>query len=120
MIEDKIKSYAKINLSINVLGKLSSNYHKIESVISFIQLHDKISIKKINEKRHKIIFYGKFSKNIPKKNTISHLLNILDKKKLIKNNKYKIKINKQIPVMSGMGGGSMNSSSVLRYLIKKK
>ena len=67
----KIKSYAKVNISLGVLGKFKSNLHKIESLVSFINLYDEIFVKKINNKDHKIIFYGKFSKRIPKNNTIS-------------------------------------------------
>ena len=42
----KIKSYAKINLALNVTGK-KIKLHKIESLISFIDLHDLINLKKI-------------------------------------------------------------------------
>ena len=63
-----IKSYAKINLSLNVLGRISSKFHKIETLISFIDLNDEINIKKINKKNHKIYFYGKFAKGISNKN----------------------------------------------------
>ena len=42
----KIKSHAKINLALNVIGK-SKFLHKIESVVSFLELHDEIKIKKI-------------------------------------------------------------------------
>ena len=45
----KIKSHAKINLSLGVLGKLKSKLHKIESVISFIDLHDEIFIQEIKK-----------------------------------------------------------------------
>ena len=114
----KIKSYAKINISLKVLGKLKSNLHKIESLVSFINLYDEIFIKKINNKDHKIIFYGKFSKGISKNNTIFSLLKILDKK--LYGQKYLIKVNKKIPQKSGMGGGSMNASSLLKFLIKSK
>ena len=68
----KIKSHAKINLALNITGK-SSNLHKIESIVAFISLHDEILIKKINSKKHKISFSGKFSKNINKNNTVSKL-----------------------------------------------
>ena len=114
----KIKSYAKVNISLGVLGKFKSNLHKIESLVSFINLYDEIFIKKINNKDHKIIFYGKFSKRIPKNNTISNLLKIIDKK--LYGQKYLIKIHKKIPQKSGMGGGSMNASSLLKFLIKSK
>ena len=45
----KINSYAKINLSLGVLGKLKNKLHRIESLVSFIDLHDEISIQKINK-----------------------------------------------------------------------
>ena len=115
---DKIKSYAKVNLSLSVLKKLKNNYHRIESIASFISLHDLIKIKRINEHQNKIIFHGRFSKNIPKKNTVSNLLNILEKENFLKS-KYFIKIEKKIPQKSGLGGGSSNASSLLNYFIKK-
>ena len=115
----KINSYAKINLSLGVLGKLKNKLHRIESLVSFIDLHDEISIQQINKKKHKVFFYGMCSKNIPNKNTISKLLELLDRQNFLKNKKYLIKIKKNIPLKSGMGGGSMNASSVLRYFINK-
>ncbi len=118
MSNDKLKSYAKINLALNITGKLDK-LHKIESIVSFIDLHDLIFIKKINGLRHRISFYGKFSKNINTDNTISKLLDILDKNKLLKNQKFQIKIKKNIPQQSGLGGGSMNSANILNYLGKK-
>ena len=79
-----IKSYAKINLSLNVLGKLKSNYHRIETIVSFINLCDEIYIKKINQKNHKTLFYGKFSKGITSKNTINKVINLMDEKDILK------------------------------------
>ena len=114
----KIKSYAKINLALNITGKLKK-LHKIESIVSFIDFYDLIFIKKINSSKHKISFYGKFSKNINRKNTISKLLNILDKYKLLNNQKFQIKVKKNIPQQAGLGGGSMNSANILNYLEKK-
>jgi len=119
MREDTIKSYAKINLSLGVLGKVKKNFHRVESLVSFIDLNDQIKIRKINQANHKIIFSGKFSKKIPKKNTVRKLLNILDKKKIINDQKYLIKIKKNIPSKAGLGGGSMNASTLLNYFLKK-
>ena len=45
----KIQSYAKINLALNVTGK-KTKLHKIESLISFIDLHDLIYLKEIKKK----------------------------------------------------------------------
>ena len=56
MKKNLIKSYAKVNLSLNVLGKDENNFHKIFSIISFLNLHDEIYIQPINKKRNIIKF----------------------------------------------------------------
>ncbi len=114
----KIKSYAKVNLALNVTGK-NSGLHKVESIVGFVSLYDVILIKKIQSKKHIISFNGKYSKNIFKKNTISKLLKVLEKEKLLRGHKFEIKVNKYIPSKSGLGGGSMNAANILKYLIKK-
>ena len=119
MTQFRIKSHAKINLALNIIGK-SSSLHKIETIVSFISLHDEIFIKKINSKKHNIIFTGKFSHNISKDNTISKLLKILENKNFLKNKKFKILVNKNIPNRAGLGGGSMNAANILKYFVKKK
>jgi len=114
-----IKSYAKINLALNVTGK-KTHLHKIESLVSFIDLHDLIILKKIDKKNHKVIFKGKFSKNIVKVNTVTNMLKLLDKKNLLNNQKFDIKIVKNIPQEAGMGGGSMNAASLINFFINQK
>ena len=83
----KAKSFAKINLVLYVTGKLTK-LHKIESIVKFIKLHDLITIKKINSKKHKVSFNGIFSKNINKNNTVNKLFTILDEQKLLNNKKF--------------------------------
>ena len=119
MRNNYLKSYAKINLALNVTGKRNS-MHKIESIISFIDLHDLISIQNIKSNNHKISFYGKFSKNIKRENTVQKLLDLLDKSNLLKNKKFKISIKKNIPQEAGLGGGSMNAAAIINFFIKKK
>ena len=80
MSYSKIKSYAKINLALNIVGKTKS-LHKIESIVSFLNLYDEISIRTLRNKKHKIKFFGKFSDNIGSNNTVSKLLEIIEKKK---------------------------------------
>jgi 4-diphosphocytidyl-2-C-methyl-D-erythritol kinase len=115
----KIKSYAKINLALNITGK-KTKLHKIESLISFIDLHDLIYLKKIKKKNHKVFFTGKFSNNIAKINTVTNLFKLLDEKNLLNNQKFDLKIVKNIPHKAGMGGGSMNAASLIDFFINKK
>ena len=92
----KIKSYCKINLTLRVLKKLNNGYHNIMSLITFCDLHDIISISKINSSKDKISFSGRFKKGINKKsNTATKVLNLLKKTKLIENQAFKINIEKQ-------------------------
>ena len=125
----KIKSYCKINLSLRVIKKLNNNYHNIISLITFCDLHDVISISKTRSSRDKISFSGKFKKGINKKsNTVTKILNLLRRAKLLENQTFKINIRKNIPHGSGLGGGSSNAADLLNYfnskmklkLIKKK
>ena len=119
-ITHTIKSYAKINLNLNIVSKRKiNNLHQIESLVALIDLADEIKISEIRSKKHKVIFRGKYSKGIPKFNTITHLLALLEKEKIIKK-KYQILVKKNIPQKSGMGGGSMNAASILSFFLKKK
>ena len=50
----RIKSFAKINLALNVNGK-NSFLHKIETIIAFVDLYDEILIKSIKSKKQLLI-----------------------------------------------------------------
>ena len=116
----RINSRAKINLNLNIIRKSKKKkLHLIESLVCFVNLSDKIYINKSKSKYHKVKFTGKFSKKITKKNTVTKLLSLLDKDNVLKN-KYKILVKKEIPLQSGMGGGSMNAANILNYFYKKK
>mgnify|MGYP001406348713 FL=1 len=63
----KIKSYAKLNLSLRVGKKLNSGLHNIQTNTFLINLHDKILIKKNKKKKDRITFNGPFSHLVEKK-----------------------------------------------------
>ena len=117
-----LKSYCKINLFLKVLGKKNNGFHDIQSTTMLLDLHDKISIKKISKNKDEVFFTGFFKKNInSKNNTITNTLSLLRSHNLIRqNNKYRIIINKRIPVYAGLGGGTGNSATIIKYFIKKK
>ena len=79
-----IKSHSKINLFLKVLKKNNKGLHNIQSSVMLLDLHDQISLKKINKNKDSIEFIGRFKKNINRnKNTISKSLFILRKQNLI-------------------------------------
>ena len=59
MRNSHLKSYAKINLALHVTGK-KKLWHKIESIVSVVKLHNIILNKKIKKKKHQVLFKEKF------------------------------------------------------------
>ena len=45
----KLKSYAKINLTLDILRKRDDGYHELETVLQHVELHDEITIHPITE-----------------------------------------------------------------------
>ena len=115
-----LKSFSKINLSLNINSKLKNGLHDIQSYYCLINLFDKIKIRKIDKKKDKVVFFGPFVKHIKKSNnSITNLLKLLRKLELI-SGYYSVKVIKNIPVFSGLGGGTSNAASVLKFLLKGK
>ena len=84
-----IKSYSKINLFLKVIKKNNKGLHNIQSSVMLLDLHDQISLKKINKNKDNIKFIGRFKKNINiNTNTISKSLFLLRKHNLIEKKKY--------------------------------
>jgi len=111
-----IRSFCKINLSLKVIKKLHNGLHKIQSLVTFVNLFDIISIKEINSKKDQVNFFGKFKNNINlKTNTISKTLNVLRKNDYLTNKNFQIHIKKNIPNGAGLGGGSMNSAALINF-----
>ncbi len=108
-----INSYAKINFTLEILGKYNSEFHYIKSIMHTISLHDKITIN--NSKFLNI--------EIPK-TYINLEENIVYKTILLVKDEFSIKnwvdvgIEKQIPLSAGLGGGSSNAAATLLALNK--
>jgi len=109
----KIKSYAKINLALDILGK-KGKYHTIKTILQQIALHDTITLKEIEN--NKIIVKSN-NKSLPltAKNLAYQAAELIKKAHRIKKG-VKIFINKHIPLAMGFGGGSSNAAAVLKGL----
>ena len=115
----KLKSFAKLNLSLRIIGRLKNKLHNIQSCVCLINVHDEIKITKRTKRKNHIFFLGTYAKKINKtKNSIKLILDYLKKKKLIRDY-YNVKVKKKIPIGSGLGGGSSNAATITKYLINK-
>ncbi|MCT4508990.1 MAG: 4-(cytidine 5'-diphospho)-2-C-methyl-D-erythritol kinase [Tepidibacter sp.] len=111
-----LKCRAKINLSIDVLGKRADSYHLVEMIMQSIDLYDNVNIEEIKTG----IIIECNNKNVPTDSTnIAYKAADFIKQKFNINKGVKITINKNIPVAAGLAGGSTNAAAVLVGLNKK-
>ncbi|MCI1270008.1 MAG: 4-(cytidine 5'-diphospho)-2-C-methyl-D-erythritol kinase [Ruminococcus sp.] len=116
MKEMKLKSAAKINLSLDVVGKLENGYHLIESVFQTIGIYDTIEIK-LNDRD--VIELSCSESEIPcDKRNIAYKAAELFREECNIRFGCKISIDKKIPSQAGMGGGSSDGAAVLYGLNK--
>ena len=104
------KSYAKVNLTLDVLGKLPNGYHEVKMVMQPLNLFDLIIIKKAP-------FGITVKTNIPhlpcdNKNIAYKAADLFFRETGIKGGA-SIKITKNIPIAAGLAGGSGNAAAVL-------
>lgn len=111
-----LKSRAKVNLSIDVLGKREDGYHLVEMIMQTIDLYDKLKITEIEENS---ILIKSNSLDIPlnEDNIMYKAVNLLKNQFNIEKG-IEISIEKNIPVAAGMAGGSSNAAAVLVGLDK--
>lgn len=111
-----LKSRAKVNLSIDVLGKREDGYHLVEMIMQTIDLYDKLKITEIEENS---ILIKSNSLDIPSNedNIMYKAVNLLKNQFNIEKG-IEISIEKNIPVAAGMAGGSSNAAAVLVGLNK--
>ena len=116
----KLKSFCKINLTLRVLKKLRNGYHEIETLVTFCDPHDEITVKETKKNTDKITFSGKFKKKIDRKsNTITKTLYLLRNRNFLKKKKFEINVKKNIPHGAGLGGGSSNAAAILNFFGSK-
>ena len=108
----KKKSYAKINLILDVIEKRQDGYHNIDGIMQMIDLYDEVEVK-ISDKFE----ITSNSKDIPldEKNLVYKVYKAL-KEKYKFNERFSILIEKNIPVSAGIAGGSTNSAVVIEMM----
>ncbi len=112
----KLKAPAKINLSLSILGKLENNYHQVKTVYTQISLFDLIEIEEIKSELIEIKVNWK-GVPVDETNLVWQAVELIKQKTGVKKG-VRIKLKKQIPVGSGLGGGSSDAAVVLKGLNK--
>ncbi len=110
----KITCPAKINLSLEVLGKRQDGFHNIKSIMQTISLFDYLTISTSDFNRYEINLSGT-SSEIPydEKNLVHKAIRLFIEATNIPACKTEVFIEKNIPVSAGLAGGSTDAAGVI-------
>jgi 4-diphosphocytidyl-2-C-methyl-D-erythritol kinase len=106
---------AKLNLALHVRGKLPDGRHSIETVFAFCTHGDRLSAEAADEISLRVT--GPFATELgdPEDNLVMKAVQILAAAAGVSRGA-KLTLDKQLPVASGIGGGSADAAAVLRLL----
>ncbi|MDB4145370.1 4-(cytidine 5'-diphospho)-2-C-methyl-D-erythritol kinase [Amylibacter sp.] len=108
---------AKINLCLHVTGQNTEGYHLLDSLVAFANYGDELVFH--DNEKIEIVSEGKFGKDL---SNIKIQKNIIFKtlKSLNLSSGVKIKLQKNLPVSAGIGGGSADAAATLRGIFQQK
>jgi len=107
---------AKINLSLHVLGRRADGYHTLSSVVAFADVADQLVI--VPAERNSLSVSGPFATEVPvgEDNIIwkawAHLRGLMALPFV------SVQLEKNLPMASGIGGGSADAAAMLRGLLR--
>ncbi len=108
-------AYAKLNLSLDVLGKRSDGYHNIKSVMQAVSVRDDIEID-LGTGKPWVLHCSLAGIPTDERNLAWKAAKIYFDCIGQNPDGLEIRITKRIPVEAGMGGGSADAAAVLRAL----
>lgn len=111
----KIRAYAKVNISLDVVGKREDGYHLLRMIMQNIDLYDEIIVEK--QSRDIIIECNKNYVPTDSRN-LAYKAAMAFKERYNISEGVKIKIFKNIPVSAGLAGGSTDAAAVLKLMNK--
>ena len=115
----KVKTPAKVNLTLEVLNKREDGFHNIQSIMQTVNLYDYLTFDIEKNDKTQIILTGN-SDEIPydEKNLVYKAIVKFLQKTKINNVKIEVYIEKNIPVCAGLAGGSTNAAGAFFALNK--
>lgn len=107
-----LKSYAKINICLDVTNKRPDGYHELDMIMLPLEMHDSILFNELTNAQDHFVTIDDYSVGSLKYNLATSAIEKLQKVYKF-NNKFRITIHKVIPMKAGLGGGSSNAATVM-------
>lgn len=106
------KARAKVNLCLHVTGRRADGYHNLESVVGFADIGDTISVTRARETS--LDMSGPYAADL---SAGPDNLVLAAQALVAPDAQYHIHLEKNLPVASGIGGGSADAAAVIRLLV---
>ena len=106
-------SYAKVNLFLDVIGKLDNGYHSVISLYTEIELYDTLKFS-LTKKRNLELLSNVVS--LRSKSNLIYEIGIYIQDRYSVQCGAKIELEKNIPISAGLGGGSSNGAATIKGL----
>lgn len=115
----KVKTPAKINLTLEITGKRQDGFHELKSIMQMINLYDYLTFNIEKSEQTEIILSGT-NPNIPynEKNIVHKAIKLFMKKNNVSPHKFSVHLEKNIPSEAGLAGGSTNAAGTFLVLNK--
>lgn len=111
----RVKSYAKVNLGLEVLGLRADGYHELRTLFQTVDLHDDVTVRL--RPRSRVIEVACDHPLVPEdQSNLAHRAATALRQFGRVTGGVSIEITKRIPVGGGLGGGSSNAAVVLMSL----
>jgi 4-diphosphocytidyl-2-C-methyl-D-erythritol kinase len=112
--EFTLPSFAKINLSLRVLGRRTDGYHELRTVFQTISLRDQLTFRALDDSRLELVCDYCDSDGVPTNdsNLIIRAAKLLRERFNVERGAW-VALEKMIPAGGGLGGGSSNAAVAL-------
>jgi 4-diphosphocytidyl-2-C-methyl-D-erythritol kinase len=100
---------AKVNLTLHVTGRRADGYHRLDSLVVFAGVGDRLSLTPAADTR--LTVDGPFAAGVPADGT-----NLVLRAAALMDRAARIRLEKNLPAASGIGGGSADAAATLRAL----
>lgn len=116
MKEIRLKARAKINITLDIIGKRDNGYHDVEMIMQTVDLYDRMIMRKI--KKEKILI----KTNLPylpvdERNLVHKIIKYMKDKYQLSGGVF-VDLHKMIPVAAGMAGGSADAAQTILGMSK--
>jgi 4-diphosphocytidyl-2-C-methyl-D-erythritol kinase len=112
----RVRTHAKLNLFLRVIGRRPDGYHEIESIFHGVSLSDEIHVRSADGDEVDVVMHGGSGtplEEIELENNLAYLAVRSLIERGVTSTGLRIEVHKNIPIGGGLGGGSSNAAGVL-------